>query len=101
MIEPPPAFSRCGTAAWQAAMTERTFRSNTLSINSSESSSNGVRLMSEPALLIRMSRPPSAFAASSTTRFASPLFVRSPWTRWQVPPFARIAAATASASERL
>ena len=42
--------------------------------------------MSEPALLTRTSSPPSAFAASSTTRFASPCLVRSPLTRWQVPP---------------
>ena len=82
-------------------MTERTLRSKILSIRSSESSSNGVRLISEPALLTRTSSPPSAFAASSTTRLASPRFVRSPWMSRHVPPPARIAAATASASALL
>ena len=72
MIAPPPAFSRCGIAAWQAATTERTLRSKILSISSSERSSNGVRLISEPALLTSTSRPPSACAAVSTTRLGSP-----------------------------
>ena len=53
-------FSRNGIAARTAWITARTFRSNTESISASSMSANGRRSISEPALLTRMSRPPSA-----------------------------------------
>jgi hypothetical protein len=49
MMDAWPAVSRWGKATCVAAMTERTFRSKTLSIRASSIDANGARLTSAPA----------------------------------------------------
>jgi hypothetical protein len=91
MMEPPPARTRCGRAAWLVSMAPVTLTANTWS--------HGPEVM--PALFTSASSRPARAANASTASVTAPSSVMSAITGTAVPWWSAMTAQVASARSRL
>ena len=93
MITPWFEDAKCGSACWMRATVASTFNAIVLLHPDNRMEATGTEKLLPPALLIRMSSPPSVDTVSATRRSAAPSSVTSAAMATARPPDCSIASA--------